>query len=448
MRAKRAPQRSFFDVGYPNHEMGRALERISKILDAHPEFVDWIAADVDRGKRSRRGRAGVPCEVILRCGILKQLWQVDYRDLEFALLDSASAKHFARVNPVRPPKKSALQRCIGAVRAEVWERINRVLMGDARGGKVEEGRKVRIDSTVAETHIRKPTDSQLLCDGVRVLNRLMVKVRKELGEEAFAFHNHRRAARRWALRASRRRGRRRVAAYRELLGTTKRTLRYLQGALKAADGCEGLRGWREEALHCRQLVERVIAQTERRVLRGEKVPAQEKVASLFEPHTDIIVKGGRQVQYGHKLNLSTGASGLVLDAVVEKGNPADSSRCIAMIERHARIYGSVPGQVACDAGYASKHNLEEAKAMGVTDVMFHKKRGLHPADMTSTPGIYEQLRRFRAGIEAGISYLKRCFGLRRCVWRGLDHFRAYVWSAIVAHNLVVLARSPLKLKPT
>ena len=405
MRAKRAPQRSFFDVGYPNHEMGRALERISEILDAHPEFVDWIAADVDRGRRSKRGRAGVPCEVILRCGILKQLWQVDYRDLEFALLDSASAKHFARVNPVRPPKKSALQRCIGAVRAEVWERINRVLMGDARGGKVEEGRKVRIDSTVAETHIRKPTDSQLLCDGVRVLTRLMVKARKELGVAAFPFHNHRRAAKRWALRASRRRGKRRVAAYRELLGTTRRTLRYLQGALEAADG-------------------------------------------LFEPHTDIIVKGGRQVRYGHKLNLNTGASGLVLDAVVEKGNPADSSRCIAMIERHAEINGAAPDQVACDAGYASKRNLEEAKAMGVTDVMFHKKRGLQPTDMASTPGVYEQLRRFRAGIEAGISYLKRCFGLRRCAWQGLDHFRAYVWSAIVAHNLVVLARSALKLKPT
>lgn len=126
------------------------------------------------------------------------------------------------------------------------------------------------------------------------------------------------------------------------------------------------------------------------MLRGEKVPAQEKVANLFEPHTDIIVKGGRQVQYGHKLSLSTGASGLVLDAVVEKGNPADSSRCIAMIERHARIYGSVPGQVACDAGYASRRNLEEAKAMGVTDVMFHRKKGLQPEDMTSTPGIYEQ----------------------------------------------------------
>ena len=267
-------------------------------------------------------------------------------------------------------------------------------MGDARDGEVEgAGRCGSTARWRRRISANRPT-ANCLCDGVRVLNRLMVKVRKELGEEAFPFHNHRRAAKRWALRASRRRGRQRVAAYRELLGTTRRTLRYLQGALEAAHGCEGLRGWREEALHCRQLVERVIDQTERRVLRGEKVPVREKVASLFEPHTDIIVKGGRQVQYGHKLNLSTGASGLVLDAVVEKGNPADSSRCIAMIERHARIYGSVPGQVACDAGYASKRNLEEAKAMGVTDVMFHKKKGLqpgghdvHPGDLRAAPPV-------------------------------------------------------------
>ncbi len=259
MRAKRAPQRSFFDVGYPNHETGRALERISTLLDGHPEFLDWIAADVDRGRPSRRGRAGLPCEVILRCGILKQLWQVDYRDLEFALLDSASAKHFARVNPLRPPKKSALQKCIGAVRAEVWERINRVLMGTARGGKVEGGRTVRIDSTVTETHIRKPTDSQLLCDGVRVLTRLLVHARDELGAEAFPFHNHRRAAKRWALRASRRRGKRRVAAYRELLGIARRTLGYLHGALAAVEEREvpALRDWRAKALQYGELLARI-----------------------------------------------------------------------------------------------------------------------------------------------------------------------------------------------
>ena len=93
---------------------------------------------------------------------------------------------------------------------------------------------------------------------------------------------------------------------------------------------------------------------------------------------------------------------------------------------------------------AAIFNLHEAKALGVTDMVFERKRGLQVADMASTPGVYDKLRRFRAGIEAAISYLKRCFGLRRCHWRGLDHFRAYVWSAIVAHNLAVLAPQPVE----
>lgn len=244
-----------------------------------------------------------------------------------------------------------------------------------------------------------------------MLTRLLVHARDELGAEAFPFHNHRRAAKRWALRASRRRGRRRVAAYRELLGIARRTLGYVHGALAAAEEREApaLRDWRAKALRYGELVGRVIDQTERRVLRGEKVPAQEKVASLFESHTDIIVKGGRQVQYGHKVNLSTGASGLVLDAVVEQGNPADSSRCLTMIERHAEIYGTVPEQVACDAGYASKRNLHEAKALGVTDMVFERKRGLqpedrrrHPASMTSS-GASAQASRRRSPISSGAS---------------------------------------------
>ena len=92
MRAKRARQRSLFDTGYPDHEMGRGLATISAVLDQHPEFVDWIGEDVDRGGRSSMGRVGLPSEVILRCGVLKQLWQSDYRELEFVLADSASAR--------------------------------------------------------------------------------------------------------------------------------------------------------------------------------------------------------------------------------------------------------------------------------------------------------------------------------------------------------------------
>ena len=231
MRRKRASQRSVFDTGYPDHEMGRTLERVSRILDGHPEFVDWIEAELSRGRRrrSRRGRAGLACEVVLRCGILKQLWQADYRNLEFALLDSASARHFARVDPLRPPGKSALQKTIGAVRAEVWERINRALLEDARGGRVETGRRARIDGTVTETHIPRPADNRLLRDGVRVLTRLMRRARKRLGDGAFRLHDHNRAAKRRCLEASSGRGEARVEAYRGLLAVTRRTLGYVPG---------------------------------------------------------------------------------------------------------------------------------------------------------------------------------------------------------------------------
>jgi IS5 family transposase len=191
------------------------------------------------------------------------------------------------------------------------------------------------------------------------------------------------------------------------------------------------------------LIARIIAQSERRVLSGEAVPAGEKLVSLFEPHADIILKGGRQVQYGHKLNLATGKSGLILDVVVKAGNPADAERFLPMLDRHIARSGRAPRQTAADGSYASRANLTAAKARGVADVAFHKKCGIAVADMVKSPRVYRRLRNFRAGIEAGISCFKRAYGAARCLWRGLDHFKAYIWSAAVAHNLVLFAR----LKP-
>src|SRR3981081_3945329 len=155
------------------------------------------------------------------------------------------------------------------------------------------------------------------------------------------------------------------------------------------------------------------------------------------------VKGGRDVQYGHKLNLVTGKSGLILDVVVEAGNPADAESFHTRPERQNARCGVPASQVPADGGYASLDNLTTAKAHGVNDVAFHKKRGLAVEDMVKSGWVYRKLRNFRAGIEAGISCLKRAYGLARCTWRGLDHFKTYIWSAVVAHNLVLFARFKL-----
>jgi len=126
--------------------------------------------------------------------------------------------------------------------------------------------------------------------------------------------------------------------------------------------------------------------------------------------------------------------------VIEAGNPADSERLLPMLERHIPFYGQSPRQAAADGSYGSRDNLRQAKARGVRDMAFHKKRGLGIEDMVRSRWVYRKLRNFRAGIEADISCLKRAYGLARCTWRGLDHFRAYVWSAVVAYNLALFAR--------
>ena len=420
MRAKRTTQTSLFDPQALDHPVADELEWASAWLDEHPELLDRIAADLASKASTRRGRHGLTRETILRCAVLMHLRGESYRGLAFALVDSLSAQRFARLDPARrPPGKSVLQAAVGAVGAATWEAINRRLLEVARAERIETGEAVRLDSTVTETHILEPSDSRLLVDGVRVLTRLLRAARGELGAVAVDFHDHRRAARR-------------ARTYRKLLRLAGRTVGYVEAALPAvaAAGAPWSRGWVETATAYLELLGRVTEQTERRVFGGETVPAGEKVVSLFEPHTDLIVKGGRGTHYGHKINLATGRSGLVLDVVVEDGNPADSARppavgrCLPMLGRHIEQYGVAPSRAAFDGGYASRANLKAAKALGIEHVVFHKKRGLKVEDMTRSSWLYGQLKRFRAGVEAGISYLKRCFGLGRCLWRGLPRFKA------------------------
>ncbi len=131
---------------------------------------------------------------------------------------------------------------------------------------------------------------------------------------------------------------------------------------------------------------------------------------------------------------------MILDCVVEDGNPADSALVGRTIARHKEFYGKVPRQASFDGGFASRDNLTAAKAAGVEDVVFHKKCGLEETDMAKSAWVFKRLRNFRAGIEGCISTLKRAFKLDRCTWRGLRSFKSYVWASVVSYNAIILAR--------
>ena len=442
MRQERTIQTSIFDL-FAGHEIGRELKAMSTWLDEHPALAGLVAKDLRRFGVKETGRQGLPAELALRCALLKQHRQLSYEELAFHLEDSASFRAFARLPLSWTPKKSALHKTIGAIRAGTWEAINRLLLRSAREKKVETGSVIRLDSTVTAALMHEPSDSSLLWDAVRVMVRLLKEADGLLGGGAIAWRDRRRAAKKRARAIQFIRGQpKRVQLYRELIGIARATradLRQTQAQLAKQEDPHSVL-WQAKVSHYQPLIERIIAQSERRVLKGEPVPASEKLVSLFEAHADIIVKGGRDTGYGHKLNLVTGKSGLVLDVVIEAGNPADSERLLPMLERHIAFYEQPPRQAAADGGFASHANLDEAKARGVSDMAFHKKCGLSIEDMVRSRWVYRKLRNFRAGIEAGISCLKRAYGLARCTWRGLEHFKAYVWSSVVAYNLALIAR--------
>ena len=447
MRKKCIDQVSIVDL-FSNHEIGRELQAMSVRLDRQRDLLDWVAMDLHRQDVHDTGRQGLPAEAVLRCALLKQYRQLSYQELPFHLSDSASFQAFARLPLNLFPRKSVLQKTISCIQPATWECINQRLLADVKAEQVELGTKIRIDSTVTETTIHAPTDSSLLWDSVRIMVRLLEAAQAMPGAPAIAFCNHRRLAKKRARAIIYTRGKdKKARLYRDLIKATTNTLGYLEQAemvLRATHLAQPpMAPWHAQVDHYKPLIKQVIEQAQRRVFQGESVPVSDKIFSLFETHTDMIIKGSRNIQYGHKLNLSSGTSALILDVVIESGNPVDTDRLLPMLDRHIDNYGAAPRQLAVDGGYASKDNLAKAKALGVEDVAFHKKRGLSIEAMVKSHWVYRQLRNFRAGIEAGISCLKRAYGLARCTWKGLARFKSFVWSSVVAHNLALLAR----LKP-
>ena len=430
------------------HTHAVELAAMSALLDEQPALSAHVQQDLEAGcaTNARTGRPGLTGEQTLRLLIVRQLTGWTYAELAFHLADSLTYRAFCRMSALTAtPSKSALAATLRRVSPRTLAALNDQLVTSPAARAVERGRIVRMDATVVPVAIHPPTDSSLLLDAVRVLDRVLHHAEGAAGFTAF--HRHVKRAKRRAMEISHlapQKIMRRRECYRELLQLTEATATYATCALAHLE-CLPPTSARDRVRSSLTTflprVAQVIDQTTRRVLHGEAVPADEKLVSLFEAHTDVLVKDRRATYYGHKIFLTTGGSGLILDCAIPKGNPADVTWTVALVRRHERRFGCAPTQATFDGAFASKDNLRDCKALGVADVCFAKKRGLTVLDMVRSQWVYDKLRRFRAGIEAGISLLKRVFGLARCVWKGAAGFHAYVRTAVLAANLLLLARA-------
>jgi IS5 family transposase len=191
------------------------------------------------------------------------------------------------------------------------------------------------------------------------------------------------------------------------------------------------------------LLEQVYDMTYRKEIAGESVPNDQKLFSIYELHTDIIVKGSREIKFGHKVNIGTGKSNLILTCEVLEGNPADSTLYQGTIDKLIESYGKVPRDSATDGGYAAKANAEYAQEKGIVNIVFNKIVG-SLKNIVSSKNMETRLKKWRSGIEANISNLVRGFNLKRCNWRGLEHFKSKVLWSVIAYNIRVMTLALLR----
>ena len=437
MRNPRMTQQSMF-CQQSNHRISDELIRIADVLGKHDEFVNWVHEDLTSGTQRSTGAKGMTSDQVLRAAILKQMNDWTYRFLELQCVDSEMTRAFLRLDFDESYSDSTLQDNISKITACTWIKINDALVRYAANTGIDKGRTVRMDATVVEANIHHPTDSNRLFDCLRLANDLLKKIRTKTREKVYGSIGTKTAKKAMLAVLDAKSGEERKAPYQILTTEAKKMVTILKRNLDLAESLRPSEKSRYDWLI--EVTPIVINQAYQRVFKGVAVPSDQKIVSIFEPHTDIIVKGRREVEFGHKIFITAGVSGIVSDCQIMDGNPADSEYFLDLVERQQEIYGRVPRQTTADGGFSSEDNVIDAKALGVSDVCFSKSPGISIEDMVKSPWVFQKLRNLRAGVEGVISTLKRAFGLDRVPWKGSMGFARYVHSAIVSYNLALIGR--------
>jgi transposase, IS5 family len=402
------------------------------------------------------GRNSTPVEVILRMLTVKRLYRLSYEQTEYQVRDSLVLRKFCRVYFYDVPDDTTLIRWAALIQPGTLEQFNHRMTELATQLKVTKGRKLRTDGTVVETNIHHPSDSSLLADSVRVLGRTLSRARNmlqgqtDLSQAVFRnrLHSVRRLARQVgeAMRkggeTAREQG---LQAYRKLIKATQKTITQAQQVLPALQVLPGKEADRlSEVLETFiPRAEQVVSQTVRRVFQGEKVPAGEKIVSLFEPHSAIIRrnKARKPTEYGHKVWLDEVDGGIVTRWEVLHGNPNDEQQWLPSLEHHIECFGRPPNQMSADRGVHSPQNEQVAQQRGVKRVILPQPgRKSEARKRHEKQRWFQQGRRWHAGVEGRISVLKRRNELDRCRDHGVQGFDSWIGWGVIANNLLVIGR--------
>ncbi len=435
-------------------------EAISEILDRNSAVIGLAHRDLKEALvPARDDKRGGACQYtsdsILRILLCQILEGESLRGTVIRIDDSSYLRRFTRIYNGPMVDFTHLCRLKNCITAETWKKINEGLARFAVDEEQIKGDRLRIDTTAFETNIHWPTDSSLLWDTYRVLAREIERLREWDPTLVGSRHLQTKRVKRLTLRiarASNKRGRKPKklkVPYGQLLGHVEAILAWTAEIIERSrsphwsGSLHGLEAARDTLDRYATLGMLVVDQAQRRVLQGESVPNDEKIFSIFEEHTELLIRGkaGKPVEFGHMVEIEQVDSKFISGYDVYRKRPTDSSLVMPALERHTKLFGRDPKVLAADKGYyGAADNLAEARER-VELVSIPKPGGRSETEKQRERSFAFKIgQQFRAGVEGSISFLKRALGMCRCLSKGWDHYQATVGATVFAHNLVVLAR--------
>lgn len=325
----------------------------------------------------------------------------------------------------------------------------------------------RSDATVAESNIHYPTDSALLRDGLRWMHRWIERMREELGilsrmdtDKLTYESGHRIYLEIIKFKGpGRKKEKARKKSYRKLLARTEDIMGHFQrhvdkgmerglysgmgfSELEMIASYARYRSMLEEWERLKPLIEKSCEQAKRRVLNGEKIPSQDKLLSLWEEHSRVIVRGksGKPCEFGHKVTLWESEEGMmVCGGIYYEGNPCESKILEGELERLSRK-GYVFNYLSLDRGYYDEEKLEEIRRKYNKIVICCPKKGKKDKERAGYEKTkeFQELQRFRVGIEGSISVLVRRHAFRRAMLKRWEGFGRHVHMCFIGMNLLRL----------
>jgi hypothetical protein len=441
----------------------RALQHIYGQPPLRREILKLVGNDVNRDSSPDHGREGLSYWTITVLAAVRLGCNLDYDKLQDLAEQHHNLRWMMGIGDWQDEMDFGWRRIrdnLCWLRPMTLEKINQAIVGAGHQLAPEAIKRVRGDTFVVETNIHYPTESSLIKDGLDKAVPLAAALAKAhglsgwrqcehlLGKAKKIVRNIGRDSRAKSKGADRLKpGYRRLLTLAEdLLQRARQLLRRLGFRPPPGDGIdwlgEGLAGPCEELWHYLQLTQKVCDTARRRVLLGETVANEEKIFSIFEPHTELIKRGKQPdpIQYGHKVLVIEDAVGFICHYAVVANGVLDQDLIVPQMRKlHKRVGGKIE-RASFDRAFHTPDNQEQL-AQIVAHPCIPKKGHIAGRQQQEEATVeFRETRQSHPGVESAIGALQAGNGQERCRDQSKLGFERYVGLGILGRNLQILGK--------